>query len=712
MRFHWAVWASLCATPAAAAQVTPPSPPAQNESSAPPTVVVTGKTPPVVHKIDRSIYNVKNSPQAETGTLSDILNTLPSVNVTSDGAVTVRGGSVQILVDGKPSAALQGASLATALRSMPANTIDRIEVITNPGAEFRADAAAVINIITRKRRGSKLAGDLIVNAGPALRANATLSGSVGIGKWTFNGSLSDRQDAHKSEMTADRRGLDPSNGSVISRMLQHQIDSGRSRFRSLDASATYVADDRDSFGINAHLMDFRGTQKIKSTMIFVDSAGNPITDTISEFSVPFAFKNHALTGTWKHQGKHDGETFTLVARHDNTDTFSDQHFLDRQRLPPVSSQTYRRRNSGSVRADELSGDYVLPLAQDTQFKAGFDIENDRNQSDYLGTNIDAVSGTETIDPAFTSLFISDRTLSAAYVDYQQPVGKWLIEGGLRVENLTTRLGASRGALAPVASDLEWSPSLFFSRELTTHQKLRFTYSRRIDRPDASLLNPAPQQHAAVDVFVGNPSLRPARTDSFEAGYDYTTQPVTFGGTAYVRRTHNAITQYSYYGGPGDTVLVSSFENAGAGSRAGLDMSLDLRPSPRMAYSLSTDIYRDALTAPINGVPLRRSIVSHLTKATITLTPTTPDMFQVMYTVSGPGLLADGQVSSSSTLDLSYTHTLSKRLKFVVTANNVLTTARLGEIQDTPRLHNDVRSRPREDMIYVGLACKLGAVEGR
>ncbi len=710
MRLHWAVWASLFATSAAAAQEAPT--PVQKESSATPTVVVTGKTPPVVHKIDRSVYNVKNSPQAETGTLSDILNTLPSVNVTPDGTVTVRGGSVQILVDGKPSAALAGASLATALRSMPANTIDRIEVVTNPGAEFRADAAAVINIITRKRRGSRPAGDLIVNAGPALRANATLSGSVGIGKWTFNGSLSDRQDAHKSEMTADRRGLDPSNGSVISHMLQHQIDSGRSRFRSLDAGATYAADDKDSFGINAHLMDFRGTQKIKSTMVFVDSAGNPVTDTISEFSVPFVFKNHALTGTWKHQGKHDGETFTLVARHDNTDTLSDQHFLDRQILPPVSSQTYRRRNSGSVRANEMSGDYVLPLAQDTQFKAGFDIENDRNRSDFLGANIDAVSGAETIDPAFTSLFISDRTLSAAYVDYQQPVGKWLIEGGLRVENLTTRLGASPGALAPVASDLEWSPSLFLSRELTTHQKLRLTYSRRIDRPDASLLNPTPQQHSAVDVFVGNPSLRPARTDSFEAGYDYTTQPVTFGGTAYVRQTHNAITQYSSYSGPGDTVLVSSFENAGAESRVGLDMSLDLHPSPKVAYSLSTDVYRDALTAPIDGIPLRRSIVSHLTKATITLTPTTPDMFQIMFTVSGPGLLADGQVSSSSTLDLSYTHTLSKRLKFVVTANDVLKTSRFSQTQDTPRLRNDVRSRPREDMIYVGLACKLGAVEGR
>ncbi len=713
MRGHrgvWgAVWASLFVTSTAGAQQA--APPAAKPDAAPSTtVVVTAKTPPVVHKIDRTVYDLKNIPQAQTGTLSDVLNTLPSVNVMPDGSVTVRGGSVQVLIDGKPSAALRGANLATTLQSMPANTIDKIEVITNPGAEFRTDAATIINIITRKSHGRKLSGALIVSAAPqAGRANATLSGSVGVGKWSFNGALSVRQDLHNWARTVERTGLSPADGSVINQMVEDQNYKAHNRSSSLDGGMIYAAGDKDSLNLNTHLSTFNARRWTDDAIVFLDPSGHPLTATITDYNGPVVFNDGSLTGTWKHQGQRDGETFTLVARHEETESLEDVHYLQSQDLPTVSSQTYRRRDAVRQQTDELSGDYVLPLATDTQFKAGFDVESDRSQTYNFGANIDALSGAETVDPAFTSRFLSTQTLSAAYVDYQQPLGKWLVEGGLRVENLTTTLGALRGALASAASDLEWSPSLFISRALTEHDKIKFTYSRRIDRPDPTQFDPLPQQFDAQDVFVGNPSLHPAQTDSFEAGYDHTTKPVTFSGTAYYRDTHDSITPYTYYSDPSDTVLVTSVENAGNGSRAGLDMSLDLHLSPKIAYSLSSDIFRVEQTAPVDGVAFRQSLFSHMIKATVMLTPTTADQFEITDMLFGPGLTADGRYSAQSSLNLAYTRTLSERLKFVATVNNVLNTVHFTQTDHTPQVRNEVYWRPHDDTVFVGLNYKFGAI---
>ena len=708
MRMQWMMGVSLLVASAASAQEATPAP--KPDAAPSTTVVVTAKAPPVVHKIDRTVYDLKSIPQAQSGTVADVLNTLPSVMVDHNGSVTVRGGSVQVLIDGKPSAALRGANLATTLQSMPANTIDKIEVITNPGAEFRTDAATVINIVTRKSRNRAPTGDLNVStAVHSGRYNGTLSGSVGIGKWTLNGTLAVRREMNNQDTSFDRSALDPATGSVLSHMVSDQTMMAHWRAQSFDGGANYAAGDKDTLSLTGHVSTFKREAEPDTALVFLDGAGHALSDVTIRSRGPLGFDADSLTGTWRHQGGRDGETFTLLAKHEENDLIDDQDYRASQDLPVVSVQAYGRRRNERGLADEVSGDYVLPLATDTQFKAGFDIEQDQEDAYILATNTDPTSGVVTLDPSLTNRFLSSQVLSAAYVDYQHPLGKWLVEGGLRVENLTTKLGEARGALQAAAPDLEWSPSLFLSRELTPHQKIKFTYSRRVDRPGPQQLNAAPIQPDAEDIEVGNPSLRPARTDSFEAGYDYTTRPVTFSGTAYVREIHDQITQYSYFAHPGDTVLVSSFENAGRTSRQGLDMSLDLHLSPKVAYSLSSDIYHVEQTAPVDGVAFKQSILSHFTRATITLTPTAKDEIQLMDMLIGPNLTAGGHSTRASTLSLSYSRKLSDRLKFVANFRNVLNTWHFTGVTRTADLYSNTRWRPHDDTLYIGLDYRFGAI---
>jgi outer membrane receptor for ferrienterochelin and colicin len=153
--------------------------PADNSStSSIETVVVQGQKLNVETRIDRKIYTVPEDAQSTLGTLSDILNVIPSVDVDPDGIVSLRGDpNVLVLIDGKPATQLQGANAGDVLQSIPASEIERIEILTTPPAQFKADGAAgVIDIVTRKRAAKE-------------SASASLTGSLGSGgRWLVGGN--------------------------------------------------------------------------------------------------------------------------------------------------------------------------------------------------------------------------------------------------------------------------------------------------------------------------------------------------------------------------------------------------------------------------------------------------------------------------------------------------------------------------------------------
>ena len=683
-------------------------------AAAPPTtVVVTARAPVVVHKIDRTVYDLKDNPQATTGNVSDVLGTLPSVNVDSSGNVSVRGGSVQVLIDGKPSPALRGANLAATLESMPANTVAKVEVVTNPGAEFRTDAATVINIITKKTGSQAPAGDLVVNAGPSARYNGTLSGSVGMGPWSFTGSLNLRQDIRDNLISGDRTTTD--NGVVTSHMVSRMPLSVHYGHVTADLGATYAIDDNDTLSLSDEQAVRHRPRHDKDRVDFVDPSGaaSVLSDSETDRNAHQVFDDNASSAIYKHKGARDGETLTLQMRHEEDDNLSDVRYVETPDVPPAPEDLYRRRRRERELTDDINGDYILPLGQDIQFKAGFDVESDRDENANYGANIAPSTGAETLDPTpgLNSRFLVDQTLSAAYIDYEHPLGKWLVEGGLRVENMLTRMRPSRADGFTETSDVEWSPSLFVSRDLTPQSKIKFTYSHRIDRPDIGQLNPLPATPDAQDIGFGNPNLKPGQTDSFEAGYTYTTKPITFSGTAYLRRLHDTITDYSYYAPGNDTVLISTQENAGHGSTTGLDLSLDWHPTKTVGLSLSSDIFRATQTAPVGTIEVARSILTQQSKATVTYAPTPADSLQLQGQLNGKTLTAEGTEQGQSLVNLSWSRKLSPRLKLVVNVNDVFDSARFKQVSETSQFRDVSEVRIPGRIVYVGFAYKLGAVRG-
>src|ERR1017187_10127206 len=158
-------------------------------------VEVTAIQQTFLNSIDRKTYNVGADIQSVTGSASDILQNIPSVQVDIDGNVSLRGDdNVQILIDGR-SSALMGANRADVLAALPADSIERIEVITNPSAMYKPDGSAgIINIVLKKKHKPGISGSLRLTAGNGRRFGATLNGSYNPRRYNIFGTLTLRQD--------------------------------------------------------------------------------------------------------------------------------------------------------------------------------------------------------------------------------------------------------------------------------------------------------------------------------------------------------------------------------------------------------------------------------------------------------------------------------------------------------------------------------------
>lgn len=661
---------------------------AMAQTDAPTQVTVTAKAPPVVHKADRTIYDLSQNPQATTATVGDILDTLPSVAVDPAGTVNVRGTAAEILVDGKPSAALRGDNLPGALQTLPAGTLAKIEVITAPGPEFHSDAAVIINLITRKA-GVQPQVEVIAGLGPQGRYSGTVSASDTFGPWKLSGHAGFVQDIRQNRSQETRTLFNP-DGTAASRLTSNGgifIPYGAV---SLGASATDTIDDTDSLTVDFQADQRRRPRTGHMRFITGDAAGAVIGDMITDDQARQVFNNASVTTTYVHKGPRDGETFTLQERHEEDDNLSDDRLRNTYALPVSLDDVYRHRRTNRELQDELTGDYVLPLGKDEIFKAGFDVQADRDQRLNFDSPLDDTTGTN-------DRFTVNQDLSAAYVDYQHPLGQWILDGGLRFEQLRTRLPA----LAPI-TDRQWSPSLSFSRDLDERTNVHVSYDRHIRRPSPDELNPLPWI-GPLDTFIGDPRLRPAHIDALEAGYAYTTKPLSVSATLYDRALHGDFVNYSYQIAPDDPGLVTSVENAGRTSTLGLDASLDAQASKQWGYSLSSDIshVRQSGTGPA------RSLMTHVSRLTVRFDPDPADDLQLRLAVNGRTLLIDGTQGGHNQVSLSYSRTVSKHLKLVVNANDIAAGSRTATHRQTPQFSDDTSIVIPGRLIYLGLHYKLG-----
>ncbi len=697
------------ALPAMAQQAPAAAPPATQDTKAddaPQTIVVEGKKPQ--NKIDRQVYDNTKDIDSQSGTASDALNKVPSVNIDPTGNVTLRGNSnVQVYIDGKPSVMMQGDNRAGALQSMSSGDIDSIEVMTNPGAQFSSEGSGgIINLVMRKNRKPGNTGAVNVNVGDG-RYNASLNGARNTGKYTISGGLNIRHDErpNRSGSVMDRLDAD---GNTLSSTEQSGNSEGKSDNISANAGIDYNLGENDTIG-----------SQVAYSRREID---NDSLDTYANYGADGAYtggytRTSHNTGprddfsfdlNWNHTGKVAGESLKTDLRFGRSTGDTATAAVNNNSDGTTDAET--RISQSDFHNAVFSVDYVRPFGA-AQLTTGIQITQDNNSfhNDATGDN--------------AALLINDfayaQTLSAAYITWQQPIGeKWTIMGGLRAEALdldTENFGAPDTPGTPsddTASHINYtkvSPSAFATYTLNDTTKLRFSYSHRLRRPQAQDLNPFVTYRDPQNVSAGNPDLKPEETDSFEAGYEKSAGKINYQVRAYYRTTNNSITDYSFYLPQTDPdvapVLLTTKRNFGDSQSGGLEGNFDGKLTSKLSLRLNGNLAYTKLNTASQTRDTEATTLSG--RISFDYTATVKDRFQISYFARGKQLTGQGYSAPFGMGNLSYRHQVTPKAALVVTVQDPFRTAKFKTVVDTDTVYSESARSLQGQVFMVGLSYTLG-----
>jgi outer membrane receptor protein involved in Fe transport len=669
-------------------------------------VVVTAQTPPTQALIDRKVYSVASDLQATSGSAAEILNTVPSVAVDADGNVSLRGdGNVTVLVDGKPSAQFAGASRGMSLLQFPASDIERVEVLTNPPAQFKSEGSGgVINIITKKTRQAGLSGGAQLSVGDKRRYTFGANGAYNTGKLKLSGGIGLRQDAKDRLTTSQRAETDPASNQTV--QSQQSIDEHFLRLSPQAKGAIdYELNDRQSLGASFSHREQTGTRYFDQH----DTSGPPAT------SPTDISDRHSDGHEWSVDSSEGLHFEQKLWRPDETLSLALQRSVNRERERyayrntfdlPVADPTFDDLHlSHDLAKTEFSADYDLPLANDREMKFGYDLEDDSNAFDNVGDNVDPVSGALVGNPAVTNHFRYRQRVNAAYGEYQAPLGPWRLDAGLRVESAKASTLQITGNVPGGRSDSGVYPSLHLDRGIGDDGKLSASVSRRITRPDPEALNPFIDHQDTHNLRAGNPNLAPEDTWSYELGYNGVTNAIAYGATAYYRSDRNSVTDV-IQPVSADVVLATK-TNLPKSRSVGVEFTANGKLVADLSYSLSGNLFATQIDAASLGAPGLKSTTGLNLKASLDWRPTKVDTAQISFTRSDKRLTPQGYISAINLVNLGYKRELRPDLSLVMTVSDLFDGQKLRRIITTSQLSDAYQRYQVGRIAYFGVVYTFG-----
>jgi outer membrane receptor protein involved in Fe transport len=658
---------------------------AENSSAPMETVVVQGQKLNVETKIDRKVYTVPEDAQSTLGTLSDMLNVIPSVDVDPDGIVSLRGDTnVLVLIDGKPATQLQGANAGDVLQSIPASDVERIEILTTPPAQFKAEGAAgVINIITRKRAAKESkSASLTGSLGTGGRWLVGGNGSYGSKQFTASVSAGFREDYRERTVDSVVTGSDPATGEVL-RSQDHADQLIRRNIPNVAFSTEYDPNERQSVALSGNWLSHGGLRTYTQYDVSTLESGEVTSSTRRITSGHDPENDYDAKLRFTQKFTKPGETLdfsvhrSLSHQHEHYDYINDSY------VPPEPTFYNNLSFTEDQGITEADVDYALPLSKTHSLKLGYAFEQDDYGFSNVGADVDPVTGVETIDPSLTNQFKFQQRIHAIYLSDQGSVSAWNWLAGLRAEWTSADALQVTDNTSTTSHYADVFPSLHLDRSLSDRSTLSFGASRRINRPNPSYLNPYVDHEYPPNLNAGNPNLRPQFTQSFDLGYGYEHGEASYGLTAYYRRNTDSVTDLTEYLGNGLTLTTKT--NLPRSDAAGLEFSAAGHLFPRLLYSVSGNAFYSQIDATQLGYPGLKSTTGLNLKAKLDYHPSAADSAQVIFTRTDKHLTPQGSVSAVNLVNLGYKHTLTPALAAVATVSDLFNGQHYQRYAATPTL---------------------------
>lgn len=578
-------------------------------------VEVVGEKTTVEVRLDKKIYNIGKDITTSGGNVSDALNNIPSVSVDVEGGISLRGNeNVRILINGKPSA-LAGFGSTDVLQQLPADAIEKVEVITSPSARYDAEGTAgILNIVLKKEKTLGINGSVNATVGYPFNARATTNFNLRTDKFNIFNTLGY---FHRES---------PGNGYSDNTYSQGEFDR--------------IIEDRDisrnDDGFNLNIgMEYFLTEKssITGSFFYRISDENDLTENDNQrftnatlasrtfrtedqgeddksYQYSFNYTNninddgHILTADFQYS--YDDESILTVIQENNTVPNTDLLALE---------NIYEDQTQDDILAQV---DYVLPIG-DAQFEAGYRGTFEKEVNDYQLDQFNLDTEEFETNTDLTNIFTYHENVNAVYTQYGNKFGKFSFLAGLRLENTEMRGGVDSDidseALQEILGedvDLNFDknylglfPTINLIYEFGENQNLSLGYNRRINRPRGWFINPFPSRSSRTNVFQGNPDLDPAFANAFDLGYLKRWSKLTFTSSIYYQRETNSFERIQEETGEvtsdGIRIIRSIPINLSTNERIGAEAGMLYNPTKWMRLNGSFNFFRFTSDGTFNGV---------------------------------------------------------------------------------------------------------------
>jgi outer membrane receptor protein involved in Fe transport len=692
---------------APAAQAAPKAP-AKDAPTAVEGVTVRSDSTAVRTSIDSRSYSVANDLSAKAGSIADALRNVPSVEVDVRGNVSLRGdANVTIMIDGKPSNQFSGEGKGDALMSMPADQIDRVEVMTNPSAAYRPDGSAgIINLITKKTQKPGTNGTVRFNVDTQGRHNGGVTVTRRSGKLTLTGDASYRHDTQDARQLIQRETLDTASGKFLPSTQDAVVDNSGGMV-NLRGGLDYDLDKQNRLSLELRGRRIAFDTDIDETYSALNAAGGSARAYVRALTGEMTRDNAAISGDWRRQMKGTDHLLTTHLEYEVTDFQRDSDAVTRN---TPGATVYERIGLGvdQERAN-FKLDYSKPLPKDVKLKTGVDFEI--ASTDFTNFGADGPSpGGLVVNPNRTNRYLYDQDVYAAYVTYERPFGDFTVQGGLRAEQVQIDLNDVTHGLKADNDYFKVYPTLHTGYRLSDSQTLSANFSRRVQRPGAQDLHPYRVYLDPYNYRQGNPNLKPQITDSYEVGWQYRKGPTTYLATAYFRDTRDSVTDVVSDLGGG--VFLTTRENLGKSRSGGLELVANGRLTKTLTYNLSGNAFWNEIDAANLGFTGTRSGTTLSGRANLNWQATPKDFFQANIFSSGKRLTPQGYREPFKMLNLGYRRKVNDKLSVVVTAQDAADWFQEVVVTETPTLHDRTRRSANVRSVFFGFSYAFGGGKPR
>ena len=668
-------------------------------------VTVTTKKSVLNTSIDRKVYNVSQDIMAQSGNASDLLKNIPSVEVDIEGQVSLRGSTdVMILINGRPSP-LMGKTRAEALQQLPANSIERIEVITNPSARYKPDGTSgIINIVLKKNTKAGWNGTVIANTGNKNRYNANTSLNFKPGKLNLFTTYSIRKDSRIRLNTIDRTYFD-SLKNISGYYTQNSRSHSLPLAHVLTLGADYTLSERNSIGVSADYVNRHFTRRDVVNNLSYDR--NKI---LSEnydrlrYDPEYEIEKN-LTAYWQHNFPKEDHELRIEFNGSAGDEQEDNHYTNLYHFPFPFSSFDNTLIKTTDNQQQLTVDYSNPLSEDSKLEAGYDGSFIQQDMNFRVDSFNTSQGKYVTDAGKSNRFLYNESIHAFYGTYQHSYEKFGYSAGLRIEEAYIK-GKLVTKDSLISNDyFKVYPTLHLSYKLK-NRELQLNYSKRVHRAEGDDINPFPEYQDPGNLRAGNPKLKPEIIHSIEFGYKWQDKNFSFVPSLYYRLKQNGFTNVLI---PiNDTVLLSTIQNLSNDKSTGLELIFSARAGKFLTANLSSNFFYNQIDASDLGYSNKKSIISTTTNLNSTLTLTKKTMMQLSCNYRSARLTPQGKTKGSFVFNTGVRQDLfKKKMSAILTVSDLFRTLKQRTILNTSFLSQTVTGKRDAQIIYLGLSYRFG-----